>query len=125
MKNLLIVTAVIEVVTGLVLVAIPTLLATILLGSSLDSPVELIVMRVAGVALLALGLACWFARLDGESRTTRGLVTAMVVYNAGIVTLLTLAGIGSGLSSIGLWAIVLLHTGLTIWCLTCLLKKPA
>ena len=68
MKNLLTLTAVIEVGTCLVLVAVPSLLATLLLGSSLDAPVALTVARVAGVAPLALGVACWRALRRAETR---------------------------------------------------------
>ena len=125
MKNLLTLTAVIEVGTGLMLVALPSLLVTLLLGSSLDTPVALIVARVAGVALLALGVACWLARHDAQSRAARGLVGAMVLYNAAITTVLVYAGIGLGLSSIGLWPVVLLHAVMTVWCVMCLLNKPA
>ena len=122
MKNLLTLTAFIEAGTGLVLVAFPSLLATLLLGSSLDAPVALTVARVAGVALLALGVACWLARLDGQSRAAKGLVGAMVLHNSAIAALLVYAGIGLGLSSIGLWPAVLLHTVMTVWCVMLLLN---
>ena len=122
MKNLLTLTAFIEAGTGLVLVAFPSQLATLLLGSSLDAPVALTVARVAGVALLALGVACWLARLDGQSRAAKGLVGAMVLHNSAIAALLVYAGIGLGLSSIGLWPAVLLHTVMTVWCVMRLLN---
>ena len=125
MKNVLTLTAVIEVGTGLVLVTLPSLLVTLLLGSSLDTPVALIVARVAGVALLALGVACWLARHDGQSRAARGLVGAMVLHNAAIATVLVYAGIGLGLSSIGLWPTVMLHAVMTVWCVMRLIDKPA
>ncbi len=101
MKNLLTVTAVIEGATGLVLVTLPSQLATLLLGSSLDTPVALSVARVAGVAMLALGVACWLARSDGRSHAAGGVIGAMVIYNAGILTVLVCGGMGRGLSGIG------------------------
>jgi hypothetical protein len=124
MKNLLIVTAVIEAAAGLVLVALPSLLITLLSGSSVTTPVELTLARVAGVALLALGVACWLARHDGQGRAARGLVDAMVLYNAGVATVLVNAGLGLGLSSIGLWAVVLLHAAMAIWCVMRLWNRP-
>ena len=103
-KNLLILTAVLEAGTGFALLAVPSIVAKLLLGSSLDSPAALAVARVAGVALLALGVACWLARHDGQSRAAKGLVGAMVLYNAAIATVLVYAFIGGELSGIGLLA---------------------
>jgi len=114
MKNLLTVEAVIEVGTGLMLVALPSLLTTLLLGSSLDTPVALSVARMFGVALLALGVACWLARHDRQSRAARGLAGAMVLHNAAIATLLVYAGIALGLSGIGLWPVVLIHATMAV-----------
>ncbi len=117
MHTLLVVTAVLEGVTGLSLVALPSQLATLLLGSSLDGPAALTLARVAGVALVALALTCWLARHDGQSRATRGLVGAMAVYNTGVAIVLAYASIGLALSGLGLWPTVLLHTAMTVWCL--------
>jgi hypothetical protein len=125
MKNLLTVEAVIEVGAGVGMVVLPSLLATLLLGSSLDTPVALTVARVAGVALLALGIACWLARHDGQSRAARGLLGAMVVYNAGVFMVLAYAGIALGLPGIGLWPVVVVHAAMTVWCVMGLLNKPA
>jgi hypothetical protein len=122
-KNLFTMTAVIEVGAGLGMVALPSLPATMLLGSSLDSPVGLTVARVLGVALLALGVACWLARHDGQSRAARGLAGAMVFYNAAILTVLVYTGIGLGLSGIGFWPAVLLHAAMAVWCVMSLLKR--
>lgn len=124
MKNLLTVEAVIEVGTGLMLMAGPSLLTTLLLGSSLDTPVALSVARMFGVALLALGVACWLARHDGQSHAARGLVGAMVLHSAAIATVLVYAGIALGLSGICLWPVVLLHATMAVWCVMSLLNKP-
>lgn len=120
MKNLLTVTALIEFVTGLVLVAAPSVVSTLLFGAQPDTPVGMIIARVAGIALLALGLACWLARLDGRSRATRGLVGAMVLYNAGSVALLAQAGLDLHLSGSALWPAVAFHAAMTAWCVTSL-----
>lgn len=101
MRTLLITTAGIEVGAGLVLLALPSIMGTFLFGSALSTPVELTIARMMGIALLALGVACWSARKDGHSRATRGLVGAMLVYNAGVIAVLGYAGIGLALSA---WA---------------------
>jgi hypothetical protein len=120
MKSLLIVTALIEAATGLALLLSPSLPVSLLLGSSLDAPAALTVGRVAGAALLALGVACWLARDDVESHAAQGLVAAMLLYNIAAVLLLASAGIGSGLRGVELWPAVVLHAALAIWCIACL-----
>jgi hypothetical protein len=124
MKALFVVTAVIEAGTGLALVGWPSLTVTLLLGGSLDTPAALTVGRVAGAALLSLGIACWLARNDGQSRAATGLIAAMLLYNTAAVSVLAYAGIGLGLSGIGLWPAVLLHAALAVWCLACLRTMP-
>ena len=60
----------------------------------LGMPAGVTVGRVAGVALLALGVACWLAREDAAGRAARGLVAAMLLYNLGVVAILVLAWMG-------------------------------
>ena len=120
MRNLLVVTAVLEGSTGLVLVAVPSPIAAILLGAPLDSPAALTIARVAGVALAALAAGCWLVRHDGQSRAATGLVRAMVLYHMGIASVLMYAGIGLALFGMGLWPVVVVHAAMTGWCLTAL-----
>jgi hypothetical protein len=58
MKNFLDVAAVIEAATGLALMIYPLLLSNLLLGEDV-SGAGMALGRVAGFALLGLGLACW------------------------------------------------------------------
>jgi hypothetical protein len=120
MKTLLAITAVLEAATGLALLASPPLVAGILLGASLDAPAAVVVGRVAGAALLALGAACWLARDDGPSRAARGLVAAMLLYNIAAVVVLAYAGAGLAPGTIFLWLAVVLHAALAVWCVACL-----
>jgi hypothetical protein len=123
LRSLFIVTAILEAGTGLALVLSPSTPAAILVGASLDTGSGLVVARIAGAALLSLGVACWFGRDDGQSRTAKGLVTAMLLYNVGAVGAFLYAGLGLELTGIGLWPAALLHTGLAIWCLVCLRSR--
>ena len=61
-KSLLIVTALIEAGTGIALLVAPSVIVELLLGAGLSSPQSLVVGRVAGAALIAIGVACWLAR---------------------------------------------------------------
>src|SRR5438128_1646883 len=81
MKRLLKLTAIIETATGLGLVAVPSVVVRLLLGSPLGTSAAVMLARVAGAALLALGVVCWLACDDTQSRATRGLVVAMLMYN--------------------------------------------
>ena len=120
MKLLLAVTAMLETATGLVLMVSPSVLVFVLLGSVLDGPDGIVIDRVAGAALLALGTACWLARGVGAGGAARGLVAAMLVYNIAVAAVLVHACVGPGLSGVGLWPGVVLHLALAVWCVACL-----
>ena len=122
---LLMVTAAIELGAGLALLCFQSATVKLLLGSPLDSSVAVTLGRVAGAALLALGVACWLAQYDAQSCAARGLVSAMVLYNLGAVVILGAAGIRSQQPvGVALWPAVVLHAAMTIWCVMCLLRKP-
>jgi hypothetical protein len=119
-KSLLIVTALLEAGTGLAFVVSPSMPVSLLLGTSLETPGAVAVGRIAGAALLALGVACWLARHDEQSRAANGLIAAMLLYNAATVAVLGNAFFGSGLSGVGLWPGLVLHAVMGVWCLLCL-----
>jgi hypothetical protein len=119
MKKLLVITAAIEAGTGVVLLAAPSVLASVLLGAPLDGPVALTVARVGGAGLFTIGLACWLARDNG-----RALVVAMLFYNVAAAAILAYAAVGLALAGIGLWPAIGLHTALAGWCATALKSSP-
>jgi hypothetical protein len=123
MKWLFTVFALVEVGAGLTLLVAPSALTTLLVGTQLDTPTALTVGRVAGVALLALVIACWVARHDAHSLVAKGLVAGMLLYNAGVVSLLVYAGTALGLTGEGLWPAILVHAVLGIWCVVGLASK--
>jgi hypothetical protein len=125
MKSLYTVTAAIELGAGLALLCSPSATVVLLLGSGLDTSAAVMLGRVAGAALLALGVACWLARDDTQSRAARGLVVAMLIYNIVATAVLAFAGIGLGLHGVVLWPAVVLHAAMAVWCITTLLKAQA
>ena len=123
MSRLLKLTAIIETATGLGLMATPSVVVRLLLGSPLDTSAAVMLARVAGAALLALGVACWLARDDTQSRAARGLVVAMLMYNIPATAVLAFAGIGLGLHGVALWPAVVLHAAMGVWCGACLRRR--
>ena len=124
MKHLLTATAVIEVGTGLALLIAPVVTAHLLLGAEI-SGATIPIARVTAAALLGLGVACWFARIDAHSRAARGLLAAVLVYDLGAVLVLGAAGIQLPTAGINLWLAVALHTAMAIWCVALLSQKAA
>ena len=120
MKNLLVVTAVVEAGAGLVFLVFPSAAAKLLFGSSLDAPAALMVGRLTGAALVTLGIACWLAHFDVKNRATVGLVRAMLFYHLAAFAILGSAGAGLGLIGISLGLGVVFHAAMAVWCLVCL-----
>ena len=120
MRVLLVVTAASEAATGLALLLLPSMVVSLLLGATLETPGALVVARVAGAALLALGTACWLARNDRQSRAAQGLIAALLLYNSAAAAVLVHAALGLALSGIGLWPAVVLHAVLAAWCVVCM-----
>ena len=94
--------AISEGVTGLALLFAPSLVGQLLLGEQL-SGVAVPVARVAGMALIALGIACW----PGWS------LPGMLSYSVLVTLYLTYLGFAGDLSGVLLWPVVILHAVLT------------
>jgi hypothetical protein len=95
-----------EVPVGLGLLAIPSPLALLLLGAPL-SGAGLVVARLAGGGLLALGVACWFARSTPITRAGLGVAGAFLIYNIVACVTLAIGTPGSGSGALALGAAVL------------------
>ncbi len=124
MKRLLQVTALIEAGAGVAILSCQSLAVAQLLGSSTETTINVMLARLLGAALCALGVACWFAHKDERSPAARGLVSAMVLYNVGTVVTLCVVGIWSGPVGPALWPAVILHIVMSVWCIAELFKKP-
>jgi hypothetical protein len=114
--RLLTATALIEVGAGLSLLGLPALGIWLLLGVQAPSPEALVVSRVFGAGLLAIGLACWLARDDRGSRSQHGLLWGLLVYNVGMCSVLVFAGWVSQMSGVALWPVVGLHAVMDLVC---------
>ena len=98
MSLLFVATAILEAAAGLGALASPAAAAPMLLGEPVDGPAALVLVRVAGVALIALAVACWAARHDRGTPAAAGLIRAMTVYNVGVIGILASAALGTGLA---------------------------
>jgi hypothetical protein len=103
MKKALMFAAVAEAATGLALLIVPSLVGQLLLGEVLAG-IAIPVARVAGIALIALGIACW----PGPS------LVGMLIYSAAITLYLAYLGFAGGLAGVLLWPAVGLHAVLSI-----------
>jgi hypothetical protein len=103
--------AALEAVVGVLLIVNPSLVVWLLLGADL-SAVGHVVGRLAGIALLALGLACWPSRepLSRSSAATRGLLA----YNSLAAVLFLYLGVRGEFVGLLLWPAVAIHSLLAI-----------
>jgi hypothetical protein len=113
MKPLLATTAILEGLTGMGVIAAPSLIVSVLVGSTLDGAGAITIARIAGAGLISLAIACWFTR---NNAAASGVVKAILFYNIAATAVLLYGAIGYKLSGVGLWPAVLLHAGLALWC---------
>ena len=102
MKNALTFAAVAETATGLALLIAPSLVVQLLLGEQLTG-VAIPVARVAGIALIGLGIACW----PGPP------LVGMLTYSALVTLYLGYLRFAGGFAGVLLWPVVALHLILT------------
>jgi hypothetical protein len=102
MSRVLVLAAVGEIATGVALVLVPSLVGQLLLGAELTG-VAVTVARVAGIALIGFGVACW----PGTP------LLGMLIYSAAITLYLAYLGIAGSSSGMLLWPAVVLHAIMT------------
>jgi hypothetical protein len=89
MRKVLTVAAVGEAATGLALLVVPSLVGQLLLGERLTG-VAIPVARVAGIALIGLGIACW----PGPP------LVGMLTYSTVVTLYLAYLGVAGGLTGV-------------------------
>ncbi|WP_425536802.1 hypothetical protein [Ensifer adhaerens] len=92
-----------EIATGLALVILPSFVGQVLLGEAL-SGAAIPTARVAGIALIALGVACW---------RSSGLL-GMLIYSVAVAVYLALFGLTTSSAGVLLWPAVVIHVVLSI-----------
>jgi hypothetical protein len=102
MNKVLVLAAVSEAATGVALLMVPSLVGQLLFGEELTG-VAIPVARVTGIALIALGVACW----PGTP------LVGMLTYSAAVTLYLAYVGFAGGLTGRLLWPAVVLHVLLT------------
>lgn len=114
-RTLVMLSAAIEVATGVALIAVPDIVAHLLLGAGLSDG-GIAVARLTGIALLCLGLACW----PGGDGATRPAIRALFTYNLLAAFYLGYLRAGGGFTSYLLWPACGVHALLAI-----LFARPA
>jgi hypothetical protein len=103
MKRVLLLAAVGEAATGVALLIVPSLVGRLLLGEDLTG-IAIPVARVAGIALIAFGVACW----PGTP------LVGMLTYSAAVTLYLAYVGLASEWVGSLLWPAVVIHAILTL-----------
>jgi hypothetical protein len=103
MRRVLVLAAVGEAATGLALLLVPSRVGQLLLGAELTG-IAVTVARVAGIALIGLGVACW----PGPPRV------GMLTYSAAVTLYLAYVGLSGGSTGMLLWPAVVVHVILTV-----------
>lgn len=96
--KVLVLAAVGEVATGAALLLVPSLVGQLLFGAELTG-IAVTMARVAGIALVGLGVACW----PGAPRV------GMLLYSAVAALYLAYVGFAGGQTGLLLWPAVVVH----------------
>ena len=107
MRNVLAFAAAAEAITGLLLLLSPSIVVRLLFGAEITGA-AIVVSRIAGVSLVALGLACWPGVRSRE-------LFGMLIYSSFVA--LYFIGLGVAGECVGklLWPAAAVHVILTIF----------
>lgn len=97
-----------EVVTGLALVAAPSLFTRAIFGAPMTEPGEAL-GRLAGISLLALAVACWPEGRGNPPRAAR----ALLAFGACAALFLVAHALAGGPTGFLLWPAALGHVGMS------------
>ena len=98
-----------EILAGLPALITPTPLVSLLLGSPPDS-IGIVLARLFGAGVFALGLACLKARNDIGSPAGLAVSIGITAYNVLAAVVLLWTAAGSGLGGLLLWGVGIVDT---------------
>ncbi len=101
--------AAIEIATGVALIADPALVVRVLLAAGLSTG-GIAVARIAGIALLSLGVACW----PGAEGPSAPAIRALFAYNLLASLYLGYLRVAGGFDSPFLWPVFALHAVMSL-----------
>jgi hypothetical protein len=107
-------------VTGIGLLVATSSVVELLLGAPLGTGVPVVVGRVAGTALIGLGLICWLERVNNRGGSPASVLIGLLTYNVAIPVLLIHSYVVDGSRGIGLWPVVVLHLAFAVWLAACI-----
>ena len=111
-----------EAATGVALTLVPGLVAQLLFGGDLAGA-GLAMARFGGMALVALGIACWpESATGGGARRAR---TAMLIYSALATIYLSALAVDGELRGVLLWPVVVAHLVVTVLQARALARREA
>ena len=107
MKTVLALAAIAEAATGAVLLAYPPIVVRLLFGAEIAGAGE-VLGRIAGIALIGLGVACW---PDGSRRSAH---YGMLIYSMLVMLTLVYVGVRGDPVGVLLWPAVVMHAILVL-----------
>jgi hypothetical protein len=112
LRKILVIASIVELGTGVALLADPTIVVRLLLGGEI-SDMGTVLGRCFGIALVAVALACWPGRSEAVGGATAAF-RAMLTYNALIALYLAVLGTGGHMKGMLLWPAVALHVAVAL-----------
>jgi hypothetical protein len=109
-NTVLLIAAWIEIIVGASFVLALNAQTQLLFGTTIEGPGAAFA-RLAGIALIALGVACLPSRLEG---TRQHPVRVLLFYNIGAAILFAWIGATTTLWGVVLWPVVILHGVLAV-----------
>jgi hypothetical protein len=100
-----------EILAGLLALITPGPVLSLLLGGPVD-PIAVVLARLFGAGVFALGLACLKARNDVGSPAGLAVSLGITSYNVLAAVVLLSTAAGSGLGGLLLWGAGICHTAL-------------